>query len=271
LVIQYGDKNGPKSSYTWTGNLGFSKSVEVELPPTVQWNESGTFEVVLSNPNGATDEYALNNRMESIYEAPLELPETFVVNLRTNSFGNESYWKIEDKNGNIVADRSNMEGNTEYKDTLTLPWGCYSFVLEDSDEDGLGWWANDDGTGYVRIRKAVGSGFLKFWGTDFGSFIREDFTIGGALNTPEAGTIPSRAIIYPNPADETATLDIQLEQPAIVTLRVYAIDGRLVDERNFGKTDFVQENILKSEYPAGLYLADIQAGSFRKTIRWVVK
>lgn len=271
LVIEYGDKNGPKSSYTWTGNLGFSKSVEVELPPTVQWNESGTFEVVLSNPNGTTDEYALNNRMESIYEAPLELPETFVVNLRTNTFGNESYWKIEDKNGNIVADRSNMAGNTEYKDTLTLPWGCYSFVLEDSDEDGLGWWANDDGTGYVRIRKAVGSGFLKFWGTDFGSFIREDFTIGGALNTPEAGTIPSRAIIYPNPAGETATLDIQLEQPAIVTLRVYATDGRLVDERNFGKTDFVQENILKSEYPAGLYLADIQAGSFRKTIRWVVK
>jgi hypothetical protein len=78
-------------------------------------------------------------------------------------------------------------------------------------------------------------------------------------------------ITLANPAQETATLDIQLDQPAIVTLRVYATDGRLVDERNFGKTDSVQENILKAEYPAGLYLADVQAGSFRKTIRWVVK
>jgi hypothetical protein len=271
LVIQYGDKNGNKSSFTWTGNLGFLKTEEVTLPANVQWNESGTFEVIVSNPNGTTDEYALNNRMESEYIAPFELPESFVINTYTNLFGNESSWRIEDKEGNTVANSSTMASSTEYRDTLTLPWGCYTFIFEDSDEDGLGWWANNDGSGFIRIRKANGSGFLKFWGTDFGSFIREDFTVGGVLSTPETANIASRAMIYPNPAGETATLDIQLNQPEIVTLRVYATDGRLVDERNFGKTDFVQENILKAEYPAGLYLADVQAGSFRKTIRWVVK
>jgi hypothetical protein len=270
-VIQYGDKNGNKSSFTWTGNLGFLKTEEVTLPANVQWNESGIFEVIVSNPNGTTDEYALNNRMESEYIAPFELPESFVVNTYTNLFGNESSWRIEDKEGNIVANSSPMASSTEYRDTLTLPWGCYTFIFEDSDEDGLGWWANNDGSGFIRIRKANGSGFLKFWGTDFGSFIREDFTVGGVLSTPETANIDSRAIIYPNPAGESATLDIQLNQPEIVTLRVYATDGRLVDERNFGKTDFVQANILKAEYPAGLYLADVQAGSFRKTIRWVVK
>jgi hypothetical protein len=112
---------------------------------------------------------------------------------------------------------------------------------------------------------------LKFWGTDFGSFIREDFTVGGVLSTPETMDLSSHAMIFPNPASESAILDVQLNQPEIVTLRVYSTDGRLVDARNFGKTDFVQENILKAEYPAGLYLADVQAGSFRKTIRWVVK
>lgn len=270
-VIEYGDKNGPKSYYNWTGNLGFLRTEEVTLPPNVAWMSEGTFEAIVTSPNGQTDEYALNNRMESFYDTPLELPDSFVVNVLTNAFGNETAYRIEDKNGNIVAQRSGMASNTEYRDTVMLPWGCYRFILTDSDEDGLGWWANNDGNGFVRIRKATGAGFLKFWGVDFGSFIQEDFTVGGVLSSPKEVALPEKARIYPNPSSQIALLDLQLSKPEDVQVWVYTADGRLVDSRKYAHTETVIDNLRRPEYASGLYLTVIQAGSFSKTLRWVIE
>ena len=58
-----------------------------------------------------------------------------------------------------------MQSNTLYKDTFNLSPGCYKLQILDTggnqntNEDGLSWWANDDGSGYARLR-AVPGGFL---------------------------------------------------------------------------------------------------------------
>jgi hypothetical protein len=69
-----------------------------------------------------------------------------------------------------------MSNNTTYKDTFDLGYGCYQLYIKDSGDDGLAWWANNDGTGYARIRE-VGGGVVKTFEPDFGKSIIHNFTI----------------------------------------------------------------------------------------------
>ena len=100
--------------------MGFMKSQEIELPGTVLWNNAGTFKASVNQAKGQADEYAPNNTVYSRYEAPLSLPDSFIVNVRTNNFGGEYSWSIVDDEGNLVAERSGMASATDYQDTVRL-------------------------------------------------------------------------------------------------------------------------------------------------------
>ena len=268
--ISYGDASGWQSTYNWTGNLGFMKSQEIELPATVLWNNSGTFKASVTQVNNQADEYSPNNTIYSRYEAPLSLPDSFVVNVRTNNFGGEYSWSIVDDEGNLVAERSGMANATEYKDTVRLSYGCYTFRLDDAGEDGLSWWANSAaGSGFARIRRADASGFLKTFNADFGSFLQEDFTVGGALGTFKPAKQEAVVKVFPNPADEQAFLQILLDRPEQVQIQTFSIDGRLINSKTLGHGDTFYENILEDSMPAGIYITKVLAKDWSKSVRWV--
>jgi len=242
----------------------------VELPATVAWNNSGRFKVTVSQANGQADEYAPNNTFYTRYEAPMSLPDSFVVNVRTNNFGGEYSWSIIDDEGNLIAERSGMANATEYKDTVRLGYGCYTFRLDDAGEDGLSWWANSAaGSGFARIRRADASGFLKTFGADFGSFIQEDFTVGGALSTFKPAKQDAVVRVFPNPAEEQAFLQILLDRPEQIQIQTFATDGRLIHSKTMGIADTFYENILDSSMPAGIYITRVTTKDWSKTVRWV--
>ena len=69
LDIIYKVVGGTSHTYSWTGNLAFLETEEVELPNLTNWSGSeNTFEVILSNPNGQADDYAENNTMQSDFD-----------------------------------------------------------------------------------------------------------------------------------------------------------------------------------------------------------
>ena len=247
------------------------KSQEVELPATVSWNNAGTFKATVSQVNGQSDEYAPNNTYYTRYESPLSLPDSFVVNVRTNNFGGEYSWTIKDDEGNTVASRSGMANATEYKDTVRLGYGCYTFRLNDGGEDGLSWWANTAaGSGFARLRRADASGFLKTFGADFGSFIQEDFTVGGALGTSTPAFQEAVVKVFPNPAIESAFLQILLDAPEEILIQTFSVDGRLISSKKFGKSDTHYENILEPNMPSGIYITHVSSRNWNKAVRWVV-
>jgi hypothetical protein len=271
-TISYGDASGSQKTYNWTGNLAFMKSEEVVLPAGVAWNASGTFKASISSPNGVADDYELNNTAYSAYEAPLSLPDSFVVNVRTNNFGAEYSWTIVDDEGNLVAERSNMANSTEYKDTVRLGFGCYTFRLNDAGEDGLSWWANTAaGSGFARIRRADAGGFLKTFGADFGSFLQEDFTVGGALGVSNVTKQDAMVKVFPNPAEDAAWLQVLLDKPEKISLQTFALDGRLVSARELQANDTFYENILDKSMASGIYITRVTSKEWSKTVRWVVK
>ena len=65
----------------------------------------------------------------------------------------ETSWVIFNNKGSSIYTSGLLAPNTQYKDTLTFNNGCYALYVTDSDDDGLDFWANNDGGGMLRFRR----------------------------------------------------------------------------------------------------------------------
>ena len=92
--------------------------------------------------------------MSSTFDPAPEYPNTFALWFGTNSGVintftqiSESSWEFFDNDGTSVYSSGDLISNTQFRDTLTFNNGCYTFKVTDTDNDGLDYWANNDGTG----------------------------------------------------------------------------------------------------------------------------
>ena len=260
-------------TYQWSGSLEFLETETIALPSdhylwaNLQSNQN-KFYVEIKNPNGGTDEYEHNNTYVSNFEIPDVWPTNIVIRFRTNAAAHESSYDVKDDQGNIIFERSNMLANTLYKDTLDLPYGCYSFNVYDSDDDGISWWANNDGNGYIKIRQVGVAGNLKSFEGDFGDNIHFNFTTEAPLDLVE---FESEAVaeIYPNPVNSKATLVVNgFEEQVDVWL--YNLQGQLVKSVKVNTVNgFYEGQVSLEKLPKGLYLVRITDGYTTKEIKMV--
>jgi hypothetical protein len=258
IEFSYGPSDGQMSTYTWNGSIDFMKKETIFLPANVQWNaEQGTFKVQIVKVNGQSDEYALNNTYYSEFEAPLGVPDVFVVNFKTNNVPQENYWTIFNANGDEVTSRSSFEANTEYKDTLTLPWGCYTFVLEDTDKDGLSFWNNDDGTGFVRFRKGDTGSIFKAFSGDFGTRLVVPFTVGGSIGFSEASSLNADFSVFPNPANNQIHVEAEFNKTQDVTIALLDLSGKVLQSALKKNISNLSEDFSISDFASGIYILEV--------------
>lgn len=273
LTIEYGIAGGNSSSYQWTGDLGFLETETVMLP-TPDWtgiaDGAGVFEVNISMPNGVTDEYTANDYYRSEFEIPNILPNNFVIWTRTNTAGYENSWTLKDDLGNVLYSRSNMDNSTTYKDTVELPGiGCFHFELEDADDDGMSWWANNDGSGYIRFRGADTPAILETFDSkwtisgnqsqyrgDFGRGLSYHFTTNWGLSTEDIESV-SEINVFPNPTNGLVTLDFALETRQDVEVEIVSLTGQKVFSESFVGVDFLTHSVDMSALNDGIYLVNI--------------
>ncbi|MFM2286425.1 MAG: hypothetical protein RLZZ543_1922 [Bacteroidota bacterium] len=268
-LIEYGPLGGQKSQFKWTGSLGFMQSSEVLLPANVNWGTTdGIFEVRLLEANEIVDDYQPNNLMHSTFSSPYAAPEEFYVDIMTNTMPQENAWVINDANGNVVYSNGNFAANTEYRDTVTFTPGCYEFILTDSGKDGLSFWANDAGNGFIRFRKLSNGAILKPFNADFGTSIRLPFTVGGALGLNDVALPEWAATIYPNPSNGKSKLQLENAQAEEVSIHLYSATGQLLQTLKPTKIAYLQVEL--PAVPAGLYFVQVQSASSQRTLRWVV-
>ena len=271
LDIEYQVVGGTTNTYNWTGNLAFLETEEVELPNLNSWAGSDNiFEVTLKNPNGQADDYMANNTMQSEFEYVPEYPETFALWVQTNNgvIGgvSETSWDFLDQNGNIVFTSGGLNPNTQFRDTLTFTPGCYTFVVNDTDEDGLDFWANNDGGGMVRFRE-IGASWLKYFNADFGTNIVHQFTIGYAQTTTSVGQ-KNNWDIYPNPTNNSITIEGVSDEETQLTLQDNL--GKIILERKISNSGFISEIINLEQFDNGIYFIKI-SNSKEKITKKVVK
>ena len=64
----------------------------------------------------------------------------------------ETSWEIIDSQNNPINELRTKPPQTQFKDTINLSDGCYTFKVTDIDNDGLDFWGNNDGGGMLRFR-----------------------------------------------------------------------------------------------------------------------
>ena len=211
-------------AHTWTGELGFLEEEVVDLVALDAnlWDgdeeEELTFIARVSSPNGGTDEVAWNDEVRSTFRRPptytyMEDPgdeddNRLIIFVRTNTAPWENSAKLTHQDGTVYLDRTYPEANTQYRDTVYLNQGCYTFEFQDYDDDGISFWANNDGGGFVRLRK-VGGNWITFE-ADFGKSIIHNFHFETNLvNSIHSEPHPEGTVrVFPNPASGAVQFEL---------------------------------------------------------------
>lgn len=260
-----------KQTYTWSGNLAFMEKETVLLPVSANlWMDiagtNNTFYAEISAPNAGTDEYSFNNKMTTDFAIPDVVPATFAIRFRTNSQGNESRYYIYDDLGNTVFARQLMTSNTEYRDTFSLPIGCYSLVVEDSDDDGIDFWANNDGAGYCKLYRTDVPLPIKTLEPDFGGSITYNFTVEFPLPTTALPQI-AEVKLFPNPTSDYFV--IENEDIKTATIELFNVIGQRVTVPSFLSEN--QRLFKTQDLPKGIYFVNIKIGETLTTRKVIIE
>jgi Concanavalin A-like lectin/glucanases superfamily/Peptide-N-glycosidase F, C terminal/Secretion system C-terminal sorting domain len=281
LIIQYGIVGGEEQQMEWTGNLGFMEKEEVQLTYASDslWNgdEASTlrFYIRLADSNDGLDENNLNNYAESEFHRPptysyADLNDNrMIIILRTNNFPLESSYVLYNQWDEVVFERNDFtEASTIYRDTIQLNEGCYTFHLKDSDDDGLSFFANDDGSGYCKLDRVSGLDFENFE-RDFGKEIIHRFHFATNLETMVTQQKTSHLRVYPNPTSGIARIEA-IGFGRAMSYTLYDAFGRKLEAGNIMRKNETETFELSLESrPKGLYFVELMDGYQRGTIRLI--
>lgn len=256
-IKYYVNSESNSETYNWVGTIGAGNDIEIDLPsPLSLWNTvsqggENTFVVEVLSANGAMDQYVHNNKYTSVFELTDFVPSNFVVVFKTNNVPNESSYELLDDNGTVLLSRSGMSANTVYKDTVNLYTSCYKFKVYDSGDDGISFFANNDGTGYVRFTQLSGA-TIKNFNPNYGDGFEYNFTTNSPLSVGDVQN-EERLIAYPNPTNGEVNFSLNGFEN-MVSIRVYDIQGNEV----------IQEEIqmLNTNYYGKINLADFPSGVY---------
>ncbi len=275
LTIEYNVVGGAVNTFEWTGNLAFNESEEVVLPNLSSWEGTeNTFKVSLKSPNGLADEYTENNSMLSEFEAVPDYPETFSLWLATNdgvinnqTQESESSWGFYDANGTAIHSSETLYADEQYVDTFTFAPGCYSFVLEDTDKDGIKFWANDDGNGALKFRKINGQ-WLKSFNGDFGTSVVHHFSVSSPVDIAEI--TEDQFELFPNPTTDQLSISSQLKRASNINFIILNSLGEELER--VSKNNFSQglHKFDTSSYTPGVYYCKISTTEYEQVRKFVI-
>jgi hypothetical protein len=261
-------------SFDWTGNLEFLEKevVEIPIPAYSFWYDlgnSGTFTAHINylNETWNLDEYQQNDEIVIPFEAPEQMYfngipyNGFFVWFKTNNKAYENKWRLMDSDGNTIFERINLANSTDYKDTFDLAPGCYSIILEDSDNDGISFWysASQQGetAGSFSV-KLVGGPIMENFEKDFGNYNQYNFTVGFHLDAEELGEIEDKLMVYPNPNDGVFGIELIGRVDNKAELEIYDIMGRKVfSEKMTTSLTTANSNVDLSTVESGHYIVKV--------------
>jgi len=272
VTITYGPQ-GSSKEFTWTGELDIMEKEEVILEPFswAEWVEgNGVFNVSLSNPNNEVDENPVNDSYHTNYNLPTSYPGTFIIRFKTNKRPEQNGYQIFNAEGEVVHEKSDFEPLTLYRDTITLVNGIYDFYLWDSGDNGISFWANDEGSGYIRFYDFDGNKITDFE-PDFGDRIYHSFYMDMYLGTndPAQGKIAFN--ILPNPNSGQFTISYALKNEDDLKISLFNTSGQQVWTTLVKGSlhDKIRVNI--ADKPAGIYTCVFESNGVSLSKKFIIK
>jgi len=271
-VIKYKVSGGTEASFNWTGNLKFLDTTLVDLPisGTSFWNgdQSNRFIVYTAMPNGVADEYTGNDTSYSSFDMPDISPNRIIIKFKTNSRPSDNTLTIKNETGTTVFSKTGMAADSLYNDTLALPVGCYTFVLDDAGQNGLTWWAaTSQGSGTISIANANTGADIKTFNSDFGAQLFYTFSVVDPLSIHSIN-FDNDVVLFPNP--NKGDFSVQLQGfNGKVNLELVNILGQSVMKEEMSCLGSKVSKSFHTGLPAGIYMLQLSSGN-NKAVKKIV-
>jgi hypothetical protein len=235
-IIQYWVEGGEVQAYNWKGNLAFMETERVVLPMHAfdnWWGDEFKFNAKVVMVNGVIDEYEQNSANHSYFTPPPAYPADLQFFLRTNREGWQTTWNITDGFGNVFYEGSGLQENTSYLEDISLPVGCYTLNVYDSADNGLYFWANNEGRGFCQLRDKSTGVTLQNFNPDFGNNIRFEFSVGDSVQQRDRNIEHHSIHVFPNPSGGKFNVAIDNYTNSEITIDVYDLLGKkLIDKQH---------------------------------------
>ncbi|MGH1337706.1 MAG: T9SS type A sorting domain-containing protein [Aureispira sp.] len=264
VEILYNVDGGPSTTYNWTGSLASQSVILVSLPTITVGSGSHTFNASANLPNNGVDGNTANNAIAKTFDITLGTAVNYF--LAMDCYGSEITWTLADSaTGTVLYSDGPYNDNFNTVDTIItefcLPVGCYEFTIMDNYGDGLDgssgicgrtgdYWITDaNGTESVRMNAVNG---------DFGNSATHYFCITElGVNTIN---LANSFKVFPNPAQDQLSIQLDLPQTADVTVVLYNATGQVLQQLQRNGVNKESLELDLSSYGAGLYLVALKTG-----------
>lgn len=214
------------ATLNWQGELSFGQEALLEFANVPLLPGENIFTVELANSDGDI----ANNAIEVPFLKAPQSTRNLAIYVQTDENAEEenTRWRIEDENGNVIAESGPLPNN-EYTETpLTLEAdGCYTIVVSDDGGDGL---VNG---GFILVSDDNDN--LVFEASTFGILdeIRGLFLAQAASSSRELTELSS-ASIFPNPTYGPLAVKLELSQSSNISLEWRSPTGAPLGTQPFG-------------------------------------
>lgn len=245
LTINY-TLDGITQQFIWNGNLTTYNSITVALPEINLSVGAHTFYVELQNPNGTSD--VTGNNISGNYNFSVINGQNITINLLTDNYPSETTVRIFDASNNEVFSQSGFtERAYSYNIPVCLTAGCYSFIINDSQSDGI---CCAYGTGNIGVSSPQGVSY-----GNNANFNSQSWSLPFCVSSID-GIEENRAekmILFPNPANDCLFIKKINTNEHWNNLEIYNIEGKKVLQSNNFSKEFIDISLLKN----GIYLIKI--------------
>lgn len=275
----------------WTGNLNTYQEAQITLDNQAI-NNSGILKTTITNINNGTgdDDFSNNVRNDNFSQAAQFNTTQVLLKIRTDNYGEETYWEVRDDNGLVLEHGGNLEvgpngggafplgtpiGPGTYpnvaiiRDTLELPSnGCYSIHFSDAYGDGI---CCDFGTGYYKLYNLDNQATPLITGGDFGAYSRRAFG-AGTLSATSAPLENVDIQLFPNPASDFLNLEIEVPPGAEISGNIFNALGQLQHRFPAEKAQIGGNHwqLPVADWPNGVYFVQWNIGTQRATRAFVI-
>jgi len=255
------------STLAWTGNLAFTEKEMVVFPEinNIAIEPANTISVEATNPNGQIDQFPSNNSFEVESDQAENVSSPVSLALKLDNNPEEISWELTDSQGNVLYEGGNYTTPNQFVvEQFELDdMDCYSFTIYDEGGDGL------TGSGQYKLAYNGSSIFAEGYG--FGYEDQTQFGIG--LTDVEEQFASEGFSMYPNPANDVAYINFNVDRSKEVSLNIYNTSGEMIYHSgtikyNAGNYTLTVEGSTWSE---GVYFVKLSIGENNYTRKMVVK
>ncbi len=279
--------NGESAGTTeWTGDLAIYNFDQVTLSE-VNISSDAELSIEVIAANGSADEDTGNNTIQRSLTAPVAAVGSLTFELRTDSYGYETYWQLTDESGEVVAsggnttvgpdgggDRVAAPGNpgaygnnqTITEEIAITAGGCYELLVVDDYGDGM---CCSYGEGFFRLTDAEGNVLNE--GGAFEADVSGQFAGNPSLAVPALDELNGLSV-FPNPTAGDLSVRFDLSESMPLQIAVYNTLGQrlqTVAAQNFAAGAH-QIDVDANTLANGIYYLSFQSENKQVTTRFVV-